>query len=51
MADDEQDALDTLEREASDFTKVRSALRQQFGANAIKDAEIDRIRKAFQLDA
>ncbi|GFF30342.1 J domain-containing protein spf31 [Aspergillus udagawae] len=33
---EEQDALDALEREASDF---------------IKDAEIDRIRKAFQLDA
>ncbi|KAL4886652.1 hypothetical protein BJY04DRAFT_213411 [Aspergillus karnatakaensis] len=33
---DEQDALDALEREASDFTK---------------DAEIDRIRKAFVLDA
>ncbi|KAL4972154.1 hypothetical protein BDW66DRAFT_144821 [Aspergillus desertorum] len=33
---DEQDALEVLEREASDFTK---------------DAEIDRIRKAFILDA
>ncbi|KAL4806760.1 hypothetical protein BDV18DRAFT_119623 [Aspergillus unguis] len=33
---DEQDALDALEREATDFTK---------------DAEIDRIRKAFVLDA
>ncbi|BCR90251.1 uncharacterized protein ACHE_60137S [Aspergillus chevalieri] len=36
MPDEEQDALDALEKEASDFTK---------------DAEIDRIRKAFQLDA
>jgi DnaJ family protein C protein 8 len=36
MSSDEQDALDALEKEASDF---------------IKDAEIDRIRKAFQLDA
>ncbi|PKY04621.1 putative molecular chaperone [Aspergillus campestris IBT 28561] len=36
MSDDEQDILDSLEREASDFNK---------------DAEIDRIRKAFQLDA
>ncbi|KAK2808615.1 hypothetical protein FQN50_004478 [Emmonsiellopsis sp. PD_5] len=36
MADDELEALDALDREASEFTK---------------DAEIDRIRKAFQLDA
>ncbi|KAL1955440.1 hypothetical protein VTO42DRAFT_8533 [Malbranchea cinnamomea] len=36
MADEDLDALDSLEREASEFTK---------------DAEIDRIRKAFQLDA
>ncbi|KAL2822985.1 hypothetical protein BJX63DRAFT_426811 [Aspergillus granulosus] len=36
MSGDEQDALDALEREASDF---------------VKDAEIDRIRKAFVLDA
>ncbi|PGH34586.1 hypothetical protein GX50_02569 [[Emmonsia] crescens] len=36
MANDELDALDALDREASEFTK---------------DAEIDRIRKAFQLDA
>ncbi|KAL2840203.1 hypothetical protein BJY01DRAFT_250118 [Aspergillus pseudoustus] len=36
MSDGEQDALDALEREASDF---------------VKDAEIDRIRKAFVLDA
>ncbi|KAE8348996.1 hypothetical protein BDV28DRAFT_142167 [Aspergillus coremiiformis] len=36
MSSDEQDALDALEREASDF---------------VKDAEIDRIRKAFTLDA
>ncbi|GKZ25354.1 DnaJ (Hsp40), sub C, member 8 [Aspergillus brasiliensis] len=36
MAAEEQDALDALEREASDF---------------VKDAEIDRIRKAFSLDA
>ncbi|KAJ5918687.1 hypothetical protein N7454_009831, partial [Penicillium verhagenii] len=37
MADDEdQDIFDSLEREASEFTK---------------DAEIDRIRKAFSLDA
>ncbi|PGH13624.1 hypothetical protein AJ80_06256 [Polytolypa hystricis UAMH7299] len=36
MADDELDALDSLEREASEFTK---------------DAEIDRIRNAFSLDA
>ncbi|OJK04645.1 J domain-containing protein [Aspergillus brunneoviolaceus CBS 621.78] len=36
MASEEQDALDALEREASDFDK---------------DAEIDRIRKAFVLDA
>ncbi|KAL2787161.1 hypothetical protein BJX66DRAFT_311536 [Aspergillus keveii] len=36
MSGDEQDALDALEREASDF---------------VKDAEIDRIRKAFVLDS
>ncbi|KAJ5539624.1 hypothetical protein N7504_000760 [Penicillium tannophilum] len=36
MADDDQDIFDALEREASEFTK---------------DAEIDRIRKAFSLDA
>ncbi|PYH83116.1 DnaJ-domain-containing protein [Aspergillus uvarum CBS 121591] len=36
MASEEQDALDALEREASDFDK---------------DAEIDRIRNAFVLDA
>ncbi|KAL4925101.1 J domain-containing protein [Aspergillus undulatus] len=36
MSGDEQDALDALEREASEYTK---------------DAEIDRIRKAFVLDA
>ncbi|KAK2763337.1 hypothetical protein FQN54_009973 [Arachnomyces sp. PD_36] len=36
MADDETDALDALEKEASEFNK---------------DAEIDRIRKAFSLDA
>ncbi|KAL1969150.1 hypothetical protein VTN77DRAFT_404 [Rasamsonia byssochlamydoides] len=34
--DDEKDALEALEKEASEFTK---------------DAEIDRIRKAFPLDA
>ncbi|OQE27435.1 hypothetical protein PENSTE_c004G09361 [Penicillium steckii] len=34
--DDDQDIFDSLEREASEFTK---------------DAEIDRIRKAFSLDA
>ncbi|KAJ5128008.1 hypothetical protein N7448_008787 [Penicillium atrosanguineum] len=36
MADDDQDIFDSLEREASEFTK---------------DAEIDRIRKAFSLDS
>jgi len=36
MANDEREALDALEKEASEFTK---------------DAEIDRIRKAFSLDA
>jgi len=36
MASDEKEALDALEKEASEFTK---------------DAEIDRIRKAFSLDA
>ncbi|KAJ5873780.1 uncharacterized protein N7529_002210 [Penicillium soppii] len=36
MSDDDQDIFDSLEKEASEFTK---------------DAEIDRIRKAFSLDA
>ncbi|KAL1998219.1 hypothetical protein VTN02DRAFT_6627 [Thermoascus thermophilus] len=36
MADEDRDALEALEKEASEF---------------VKDAEIDRIRNAFQLDA
>ncbi|KAJ5811323.1 hypothetical protein N7474_007624 [Penicillium riverlandense] len=57
MADDdkeEKDILDSLEREASDFAKV--CLRQVIcpwhqSDTCLQDAEIDRIRQAFSLDA
>jgi hypothetical protein len=59
MADDEldQDVFDSLEREASEFTKVclffpRRWRQSKDLANAqSQDAEIDRIRSAFALDA
>lgn len=53
MADDDQDIFDSLEREASEFTKVcRSNVLLWACANAqSQDAEIDRIRKAFSLDS
>lgn len=53
MADDDQDIFDSLEREASEFTKAccRYFL-LGISANAqFQDAEIDRIRKAFSLDS
>lgn len=56
MADeDDQDIFDSLEREASEFTKVRLPqwwwFYQERDTNTSQDAEIDRIRKAFSLDA
>ncbi|KKK12116.1 DnaJ domain protein [Aspergillus ochraceoroseus] len=50
---DEQDALDALEREASDFIKASPSYSRQIlqGLTRLQDAEIDRIRKAFVLDA
>lgn len=53
MADDDQDIFDSLEREASEFTKVcHLHVRLRDSANAqFQDAEIDRIRKAFSLDS
>lgn len=57
MTDDdkeEKDILDSLEREASDFAKV--CLHQVIHSlhqpdPRVQDAEIDRIRQAFSLDA
>ena len=53
MANDESDALDALEREAKEYDKVR--LRQLSVWTRLtacqQDAEIDRILKAFRLDA
>jgi DnaJ family protein C protein 8 len=65
MANDELDALDALEKEAKEYDKVRSynpdkahstpppakpsTANQTF--SALQDAEIDRILKAFRLDA
>lgn len=51
----ELEALDALEKEASEFNKVRT-VSQQFASctnlySLDKDAEIDRILKAFKLDA
>ncbi|KAJ5148220.1 amino-acid permease [Penicillium atrosanguineum] len=53
MADDDQDIFDSLEREASEFTKVcHLFVLLCDSANAqFQDAEIDRIRKAFSLDS
>jgi hypothetical protein len=57
MANDEVDALSALEKEAKEYDKVRdqlkiSNLEDVLGANSgSKDAEIDRIIKAFRLDA
>jgi len=53
MADDDQDIFDSLEREASEFSKVCcSHVILWASANVqSQDAEIDRIRKAFPLDS
>jgi hypothetical protein len=57
MADDdkeEKDILDSLEREASDFAKVcfhRVICSWHQSDPCLQDAEIDRIRQAFSLDA
>lgn len=54
MADEDQDILDSLEKEASEFKKVcmsLTILAQLIQLTLLKDAEIDRIRKAFPLDA
>lgn len=54
--DDDQDIFDSLEREASEFTKVSvdEQRRLVWSLTCVcdhQDAEIDRIRKAFTLDA
>jgi hypothetical protein len=57
MADDELDALNALEKEASEFNKVCDAFVSMLSRTLFtdvvcaQDAEIDRIRKAFPLDA
>jgi DnaJ family protein C protein 8 len=53
MADDDQDIFDSLEREASEFTKVcfRYSPLGDLANVQFQDAEIDRIRKAFSLDS
>ena len=55
MANDEFDALDALEREAKEYDKVslndRSISSDLVLTPGMKDAEIDRILKAFKLDA
>ena len=57
---DELEALDALEKEASEFNKVCLVLlscqvdfntSQIFTDIPVQDAEIDRILKAFRLDA
>lgn len=53
-AKEDKEALDALEVEAKEFDKVRSAQwqpAQRPFANAGQDAEIDRILRAFRLDA
>lgn len=57
MANDELDALDALEKEAREYDKVgRQTLLFLHQINPllillVQDAEIDRILKAFRLDA
>lgn len=55
MANNEFDALDALEREAKEYDKVsrhdRTGLCERLLISTTKDAEIDRILKAFKLDA
>ena len=53
-SDDDKDALDALELEAKEFDKVRRRKVIILCENSLtkfKDAEIDRILKAFRLDA
>lgn len=50
--DDDLAAFDALESEAKEFTKVNSTHATVNLANTLtQDAEIDRILKAFRLDA
>lgn len=54
MANDEFDALDALEKEAKEYDKVRQCCqiaRIMWLTPCAQDAEIDRILKAFKLDA
>ena len=54
MANDELDALNALEKEAKEYDKVsRLWTRLSFPTayTVLQDAEIDRILKAFRLDA
>ena len=48
---EDQDALDALESEAKEFDKVGPLLLIVRGMLTAQDAEIDRILKAFRLDA
>lgn len=51
---EDKDALDALEAEAKEFDKVGLRPAQPCVTNAdtlLQDAEIDRILKAFRLDA
>ena len=50
---DELEALDALEKEAAEYNKVcaQSQLPMSLLLTSIQDAEIDRILKAFKLDA
>jgi DnaJ family protein C protein 8 len=54
-ADDDVDAFDALESEEKEFIKVRIVLSKSSLTSAdhfhYQDAEIDRILKAFRLDA
>lgn len=54
MADDDLDALNALEKEASEFNKVcyaPVAMLLPTDVVCAQDSEIERIRKAFPLDA
>lgn len=56
MANGESDALDVLEREAKEYDKVSLIMIRHNSCSSTdsgdrKDAEIDRILKAFKLDA
>jgi hypothetical protein len=54
MSDDDQDFLDSLEKEATEYNKVCPPLQGihlYLDWHATQDVEIDRIRKAFSLDS